>query len=60
MLNQFIDKEGHIDILVNNIGFGIGGAVEDTPTEMAQALFDTNFFGICRVLHKVHLIRNYP
>ena len=46
-------KEGHIDILVNNAGFGIGGAVEDTSTEMAKALFDTNFFGICRVLQEV-------
>lgn len=48
-----VKKEGHIDILVNNAGFGIGGAVEDTSTEMAQALFDTNFFGICRVLQEV-------
>ncbi len=50
---QIVKKEGHIDILVNNAGFGIGGAVEDTPTEMAQALFDTNFFGIYRVLQEV-------
>ncbi|MDT8380506.1 MAG: SDR family NAD(P)-dependent oxidoreductase [Desulfotignum sp.] len=48
-----VKKEGHIDILVNNAGVGIGCAVEDTSTEMAQALFDTNFFGICRVLQEV-------
>lgn len=48
-----VKKEGHIDTLVNNAGVGIGGTVEDTSTEMAQALFDTNFFGICRVLQEV-------
>ncbi|MCF8091165.1 MAG: SDR family oxidoreductase [Desulfotignum sp.] len=48
-----VKKEGHLDILVNNAGVGIGGTVEDTSTEMAKALFDTNFFGICRVLQEV-------
>lgn len=50
---HIVEKEGRIDILVNNAGFGIGGAVEDTSTEMAQALFDTNFFGLYRVLQEV-------
>ncbi len=40
---HIVEKEGHIDILVNNAGVGIGGTVEDTSTEMVQALFDTNF-----------------
>ncbi|MDY0223358.1 MAG: SDR family NAD(P)-dependent oxidoreductase [Desulfobacterium sp.] len=46
-------KEGHLDVLINNAGFGIGGAIEDTPTQMVQALFDTNFFGVYRVLQEV-------
>ncbi|MCF8076936.1 MAG: SDR family oxidoreductase [Desulfotignum sp.] len=50
---HIVGKEGHIDVLINNAGFGIGGAIEDTSTEMAKALFDTNFFGICRVLQEV-------
>jgi NADP-dependent 3-hydroxy acid dehydrogenase YdfG len=50
---HIVKKEGHIDILVNNAGFGIGGTVEDTSTEMAKALFDTNFFGLYRVLQEV-------
>ena len=50
---HIVKKEGHIDILVNNAGVGIGGAVEDTSTEMAKALFDTNFFGLCRVLQEL-------
>ncbi len=50
---HIVEKEGHIDVLVNNAGFGIGGAIEETSTEMVKALFDTNFFGICRVLQEV-------
>ncbi|MBF0200658.1 MAG: SDR family NAD(P)-dependent oxidoreductase [Desulfamplus sp.] len=50
---HIIEKEGRIDVLVNNAGFGIGGAIEDTSTEMVKSLFDTNFFGICRVLQEV-------
>lgn len=50
---HIVGKEGHIDVLVNNAGVGIGGAIEDTSTDMVKALFDTNFFGICRVLQEV-------
>lgn len=52
-VSHIVEKEGRIDVLFNNAGYGIGGAVEDTPTEMAKALFDTNFFGIYRVLQEV-------
>jgi NADP-dependent 3-hydroxy acid dehydrogenase YdfG len=50
---HIVKKEGHIDVLVNNAGFGIGGAIEDTPVEMVKALFDTNFFGVYRVLQEI-------
>jgi short-subunit dehydrogenase len=50
---HIVRKQGHIDVLINNAGFGIGGAIEDTSTQMAKALFDTNFFGIFRVLQQV-------
>lgn len=41
--------EGRIDLVVNNAGYGISGAVEFTDTVAAQALFDVDFFGMVRV-----------
>ena len=38
------------DLIVLNAGFGISGAVEDTPLEAAMAQFNTNFFGVHRVV----------
>ena len=43
---QIMAAEGHIDVLVNNAGFGISGAIEFTETAEAKALFDVNFFGM--------------
>ncbi|MFA5904673.1 MAG: SDR family NAD(P)-dependent oxidoreductase [Desulfobacula sp.] len=52
-ISHIVEKEGRIDVLFNNAGVGIGGAIEDTSTEMVKALFDTNFFGVYRVLQEV-------
>ena len=43
---QIMEAEGRIDVLVNNAGFGISGAIEFTETAEAKALFDVNFFGM--------------
>ena len=46
---QVMAENGRIDILINNAGFGISGAVEFTETADADRLFDVNFFGMVRM-----------
>ena len=45
-VTEIMSREGRIDLLVNNAGFGISGAIEFTSTEDAKSLFDVNFFGM--------------
>ncbi len=44
---------GHLDVVVNNAGFGVAGAVEDTTLAEARAQMETNFFGVVRVCRAV-------
>ena len=46
-------KEGKIDILINNAGYGISGAVEFTDGKDAKRLFDVDFFGMDSVTRAV-------
>jgi NAD(P)-dependent dehydrogenase (short-subunit alcohol dehydrogenase family) len=48
-----LDKAGQIDILINNAGYSIAGALEETSVEEAHLLFETNFFGVLRVTQAV-------
>lgn len=41
---------GRVDIVVNNAGFGLLGAVEEVEEAQARAIFDTNFFGLLSVI----------
>lgn len=52
-VGQVMAESGKIDILINNAGFGISGAVEFTDTAEARRLFDVNFFGMVRINHAV-------
>lgn len=45
VIEEIVKREGRIDILINNAGFGISGAVEFTELADAKRLFDVNFFG---------------
>jgi NAD(P)-dependent dehydrogenase (short-subunit alcohol dehydrogenase family) len=44
---------GRVDVLVNNAGLGVAGAIEDTTVEEARAQFDTNLFGLHRMCRAV-------
>jgi NAD(P)-dependent dehydrogenase (short-subunit alcohol dehydrogenase family) len=44
---------GRIDVLVNNAGGALLGAIEETELEQARDLFDVNFFGAVRVTRRV-------
>lgn len=50
---RMITETGRIDALINNAGFGIAGAIEDTSDAEAHAQFETNVFGLHRVCRAV-------
>lgn len=48
-----IAKFGRIDVLVNNAGYGIFGALEEITDEETRRIYDTNVFGAINVTRAV-------
>jgi NADP-dependent 3-hydroxy acid dehydrogenase YdfG len=45
-----VTRFGRIDVLINNAGYGLVGAFEETSDSELRALMDTNFFGAMNVM----------
>ncbi|MFI1356443.1 oxidoreductase [Streptomyces sp. NPDC020898] len=52
-VGKVIGLFGRIDVLVNNAGVGSMGAAEETSVAQAQGVFDTNVFGVMRMVNEV-------
>jgi NAD(P)-dependent dehydrogenase (short-subunit alcohol dehydrogenase family) len=52
-VQSIVQKAGPVQILVNNAGYALAGALEETSIEEARQQFETNFFGVLRVVNAV-------
>jgi short-subunit dehydrogenase len=52
-IEKITSEYGRIDILVNNAGYGLFGALEDLEMNEIKKQFETNVFGIMRVIKNV-------
>ena len=52
-VKKVIEKAGRLDVVINNAGAGITGAVEEIPMEDIKRNFETNFFGPINVIKSV-------
>jgi NAD(P)-dependent dehydrogenase (short-subunit alcohol dehydrogenase family) len=49
LIQRVITQYGKIDVVVNNAGYGLTGAIEDASDEEVRAQMETNFFGALKV-----------
>jgi short-subunit dehydrogenase len=52
-VNTILQKEGRIDILINNAGMHTGGPIETSPFENIRLQIETNFLGMVHVIREV-------
>jgi len=52
-VDHIISESGRIDVLVNNAGYSLGGALEDLSMEEIKSQYETNLFGLIRVIQAV-------
>nr|WP_315255828.1 oxidoreductase [uncultured Duganella sp.] len=50
---QAVARFGRIDVLVNNAGYGLLGAVEESSGDEVRAVYETNVFGLLNVTRAV-------
>jgi NAD(P)-dependent dehydrogenase (short-subunit alcohol dehydrogenase family) len=52
-IDRIISEAGRIDLLVNNAGYGLVGSLEDLTMEEIKSQYETNLFGMIRVIQAV-------
>jgi len=52
-VSKIESEKGRIDVLVNNAGYLLFGCIEDISVDELKAQFETNFFGIVRMIQQV-------
>jgi NAD(P)-dependent dehydrogenase (short-subunit alcohol dehydrogenase family) len=52
-INRIANERGRIDVVVNNAGYDLMGALEETSMDEIKGQFETNFFGAVRVMQAV-------
>jgi NAD(P)-dependent dehydrogenase (short-subunit alcohol dehydrogenase family) len=52
-VNKVIEREGRIDVCINNAGIASMGTIERSDAQLVRQMFETNFFGALRVMRAV-------
>jgi len=52
-INRIAKEKDRIDVVINNAGYDLMGALEETSIDEIKAQFETNFFGAVRVIEAV-------
>ena len=52
-VKRVLREAGQIDVLVNNAGVAMEGAIEETSLEEIRGVMETNFFGVVRMIRAV-------
>ncbi len=52
-IKKIQEQKGRIDVLVNNAGYGLFGCLEDVSMDELKAQFETNFFGVVRLIQEI-------
>jgi short-subunit dehydrogenase len=52
-VNRVLQEDGQIDVIVNNAGYALVGALEDLSMQEIRAQFETNLFGAIRMMKAV-------
>lgn len=52
-VRSLLEREGRIDVLINNAGIGIAGPLEEAGLDNVRRVFETNFYGAVRTCQAV-------